>query len=90
MTDVTAAEGRARSGAAKNDSDQSSAAESSVARALIYTTAEAAQLLRIGKTSLYELMATGELQSMKIGSRRLIAHQDLEAFIESRRAEGAA
>ena len=57
---------------------------------LVYSLDEAAKLLRIGRTSLYELLAAEELKSIKIGSRRLIARGDIEAFVESRRSERGA
>lgn len=52
---------------------------------LLYTVPEAAQLLRIGRSSLYELIATRQLVSITIGSRRLIPAEDLEAFVASRK-----
>lgn len=52
---------------------------------LILTVVEAAETLRIGRSSVYELIASGELRSLKIGARRLIARDDLDAFIDSRR-----
>ncbi len=48
---------------------------------LVYTIPEAATALGIGRTSLYQLMDTDQLPSLKIGTRRLIARTDLEAFI---------
>ena len=56
---------------------------------LLYTVREAADLLRIGRSSLYELMATSQLSSITIGSRRLILAEDLMAFIATRRREAA-
>ncbi len=49
-----------------------------------YSIDEAAELLSIKRDSLYELIHTKQLGSFKIGARRLIAHQHLEAFIESK------
>ncbi len=48
---------------------------------LVYTIPEAATALGIGRTSVYQLMDTDQLPSLKIGTRRLIARTDLEAFI---------
>lgn len=56
-----------------------------VSQQLILTVPEAAQTLRIGRSSVYELIATGQLRSLKIGSRRLIAREDLEAFVNTQR-----
>ena len=52
---------------------------------LVFTIPEAAAALRIGRTSVYQLMDTGQLPSIKIGTRRLIARTDLEHFIDQAR-----
>ena len=52
---------------------------------LTYTVAETAALLGIGTTLAKELIRSGELTSLKIGNRRLVARADLEAFVERRR-----
>jgi excisionase family DNA binding protein len=50
----------------------------------LLTVKEAAALLRLGRTTLYTgALATGELPSIRIGSRRLIRADDLAAFIEA-------
>jgi len=46
---------------------------------------EAQDMLGIKKTTLYGLMARGEIESVKIGHRRLIPIQAIEAFIEGLR-----
>jgi excisionase family DNA binding protein len=56
-----------------------------VSERLLVSTAEAAQRLGIGRTLLWRLLQTGELPSMHIGDRRLIAVADLEAFVERQR-----
>ncbi len=38
---------------------------------------------------LYELLAAGQLASLKIGSRRLIADEELRRFIAARLADSA-
>ena len=48
-----------------------------------YSIEEAAELLSIKRDSLYVLIQSDKLGSFKVGARRLIAHQQLEAFIES-------
>lgn len=50
--------------------------------------AEAARMLGLGKTKLYELMAANEITSIKIGTRRLIRVSAIEAFLD-RLATGA-
>lgn len=41
---------------------------------------EAARRLGIGRTKIYELIESGRLPSVKIGKRRLISHEMIEAF----------
>ena len=53
---------------------------------LLYTTKEAAAVLSIGRSKLYELLATGELESIHIGAARRILVNAVEEFIEARRA----
>ena len=52
---------------------------------LTYGVDEAAEILGIGLTLAKELVRTGELRSIKIGRRRLVAWADLEAFVDRRR-----
>jgi excisionase family DNA binding protein len=51
---------------------------------LVYTVREAAEELRLGYSTVRERIATGELRSFKDGSRRLIAGDDLLAYVRSR------
>jgi len=48
--------------------------------------AEAAKLLGIGKTLLYEQLASGDLPSSKIGKRRVIQVKEIESFLNRKRA----
>ncbi len=48
--------------------------------------ADAAQMLGIGKTKIYELIAAREIEALKLGSATLIAVGSLEAFIERQRS----
>lgn len=48
----------------------------------------ASQMLGIGRTKAYEMIAKGELASMHIGSRRLVKVESIKALIE--RATGGA
>lgn len=43
---------------------------------------EAARLMSLGRTKLYELIAADELKSFKLGSRRLIKVSEIEAFLD--------
>ena len=46
----------------------------------LVSTAQAADLLGIGKTKLNELIASGELPSAVVGRRRLLRPSDLESY----------
>ncbi len=56
---------------------------------LLYTTTEAADMLGIGRSKIYELMDAGVLRSVKIGRARRIPAEAFRACIESL-AEAAA
>lgn len=47
---------------------------------------EAQETLGIKRSTLYDLMYDGKLESVKIGRRRLIPAQAIEAFIEGLRS----
>lgn len=49
---------------------------------LAVSPAEAARMLGLGRTKLYELMAADEITSIKIGTRRLIRISAIEAFLD--------
>ncbi len=48
---------------------------------LAVSPAEAARLVGIGKTKLYDALGDGSLRSLKIGSRRLVMVEDLHAWL---------
>ncbi|GGZ44623.1 hypothetical protein GCM10010387_43620 [Streptomyces inusitatus] len=50
---------------------------------LLYTPAEAAEALRMGRSTIYELMAAGVLEYVKQGRSRRIRVSVLEAYVES-------
>jgi excisionase family DNA binding protein len=50
-------------------------------QAHLLTVEEAAECLGIGRTKTYELMMGGDLASIKIGSRRLVAVSSVTAYI---------
>ncbi|MER7129426.1 helix-turn-helix domain-containing protein [Streptosporangium saharense] len=50
---------------------------------LLVSASEASQMLGIGKTKIYELMASGELRSVKIGRSRRIPVEALTAFVSA-------
>ncbi|MEM7272657.1 MAG: helix-turn-helix domain-containing protein [Actinomycetota bacterium] len=49
---------------------------------LAYSVEETADMLSVGRDSIYELIRTGQLATFKIGKRRLVALADIEAFID--------
>lgn len=49
---------------------------------LLLSADEAAHALNIGNSKVWELIASGEIASVKIGSRRLIRREALDAFID--------
>ena len=55
---------------------------------LVYTVREAADELRIGYSTAKERIRSGELRSFKDGSRRLIAGEDLLAYVRARQGSG--
>jgi len=50
---------------------------------------ESARLIGVARSMMYEILARGDLQSFKIGRRRLILIKDLEAFIDRQAKENA-
>lgn len=47
---------------------------------------DACQRLSIGRTMLYQLIASGELRTIKIGTRTLVPEADLQKIIADRLA----
>jgi excisionase family DNA binding protein len=54
---------------------------------LLYSVEEAADLLGIGRTFMYHLVSTGEVDSLKIGKRRKIPRDSLNSYVERLRSE---
>ena len=54
---------------------------------LLYSVDEAAELLGIGRTFMFHLVATGEIDSFKIGKRRKIPRDALDSYIQRLRSE---
>jgi excisionase family DNA binding protein len=57
---------------------------------LLYSPEEAAGLLGIGRTFMFHLLATGEIDSLKIGRRRKIPRDAIDCYIERLRAQQGA
>src|ERR1700722_4596960 len=51
-------------------------------KSLLVTVEEAARLLGIGRTTMFELIGSGDVKSLRLGRRRLIARKNLESFID--------
>ena len=49
---------------------------------LLYTVEEAAQLLGIGRTTMYVLVASREVESVKIGNLRRIPASTLHSYVD--------
>lgn len=51
---------------------------------LAYGVLEAAEALGVGKSTVWRLIEAGELATFRLGARRLIRRDVLEAFVDSR------
>jgi excisionase family DNA binding protein len=54
----------------------------------LLTTVEAQNILSIGRTRLFKLIASGEIESVRIGSSRRIPTEAIDRYIERLRAQG--
>ena len=52
---------------------------------LLYSVAEAASLLGVGRTYMFRLIATGQVESIKVGKLRKIPHDALGRYIDQQR-----
>lgn len=57
-------------------------------RPLAVAPAEAARMIGIGKTRLYEMIGTKDIPVIKIGRRTLIRTRDIEALLDRLAKEG--
>lgn len=57
--------------------------------ALLHPVDDTCNILGIGKSQTWELIARGELESVKIGRRRLIPHDAIVDYVQRLRAEAA-
>jgi excisionase family DNA binding protein len=48
---------------------------------LSFSVDEAARLLGLGRSNLFKLLESGEIRSVKVGTRRLVPHKALEEFL---------
>jgi excisionase family DNA binding protein len=54
---------------------------------LLVSAEEAASILSLGRSKVFELLAAGELESFTVGRRRLIPRQALTEFVERQRQD---
>jgi excisionase family DNA binding protein len=57
---------------------------------ILYSVEEAAGLLGIGRTFMFHLLATGEIDSLKIGRLRKIPRDAIDGYIDRLRARQGA
>jgi len=50
---------------------------------ILYNVREAAKALNVGRSTLYQLIQSGALKSVKIGQRRLVHIESLKAYAAS-------
>ncbi len=58
-----------------------STADMDIKERLLYSPEEAAELLGIGRTTLYALIKAGELHTVKIGRRTLLLRDELQDYV---------
>ncbi len=61
----------------------SQSSSSTLAEPLAVSPADAARLASIGRTTIYRAIGSGELRSLKIGKRRLIAVDALRKWLHA-------
>lgn len=54
---------------------------------LVYSVEEAADILGIGRTFMFQLVTTGQIDSFKIGSRRKIHRDAIDRYLHRLRTE---
>lgn len=54
---------------------------------LLYSPDDAAALIDVGRSHMWEMIARGEIESFKIGRLRKIPREAITEYIERRRAE---
>ncbi|WRQ08182.1 excise [Mycobacterium phage dwieneke] len=60
-----------------------------IAEKVLLTVPETADVLRVGRTTVYELFKRGELRWVQVGARRLVTRVEVDRFI-SEHEEGSA
>lgn len=73
----------------KDESEGHAVMTETLELALLYTPAEIAQQLKIGKSKTYALIASGEIRSIRVGALRRVRRDDLLSYV-ARLAENSA
>jgi excisionase family DNA binding protein len=55
---------------------------------LLHNIEDAAQRVGVGRTTIYSLIRSGDLRTVSIGRRRLVAEADLRSFVDRLRSGG--
>ena len=58
------------------------ASNSGIGISILVSVEETATLLRIGRTTAYELVMCGRIQSVKVGRRRLVLREGIERYVD--------
>ena len=61
--------------------DSNTFSKSQIGYPVLLTVEEAAGLLRIGRTTAYELVMSGKLRSVKVGRRRLVVRDGVQDYV---------
>ena len=56
---------------------------------LLYRVKDAAETISVSRSMHYELMASGQIESVRVGSRRLIPQGALVVFVEDLKRQGS-
>jgi excisionase family DNA binding protein len=54
---------------------------------LLLSVREAAEIIAVGRSTMYELLRAGEVESVRIGRCRRVPHSALVAYVERLRGE---
>jgi len=57
---------------------------------LLVSAEEAANILSLGRSKVFELLADGSIESLKVGRRRLVPRQALDTYVQHQREVQAA
>jgi excisionase family DNA binding protein len=72
-----------------NEEERTMMREKRVIPPVAYRVEEAAEALRLSRDKVYELIRSGELRSIKVGSRRLVPVVALTEYVEKSSGDAA-